>query len=62
MRKDVLQFLTNQLYNTNNQEFIEWAKSYNIFQDSKHKGYLKVCTLIRERCLKDNIDIELLRP
>lgn len=44
------------------EEFINWAKHFNIYQNSSHQGYLIVCQLIKERCLKDNIDIELLRP
>lgn len=43
-------------------EFLKFAKDYNIFQDSKNKFYLSICEKIKERLKRDNLDISLIQP
>lgn len=42
--------------------FIAWAKSYNIFQQSNSKVYDKVCDAIKERLDNEGLDYEIVRP
>jgi len=42
--------------------FIAWAKSYNIFQESNSKVYDKVCDAIKERLDSEGLDYEIVRP
>lgn len=42
--------------------FINWAKEYNIFQESNSKVYDRVCDLIKERLDNEGLDHEIVRP
>lgn len=42
--------------------FIEWAKEYNIFQESNSKAYDRVCNLIKARLDREGLSHETVRP
>lgn len=52
----------NIINNGNKEQFIEFAKRYNIFQETDNKFYAFICNKIKDRAKKDNIDLNLLRP
>jgi len=43
-------------------EFIEWAKSYNIFQESNSKVYDRNCQQIKARLDREGLSHETVRP
>jgi hypothetical protein len=42
-------------------KFIEFAKNYNIFQESNSKFYTKMCQRIRDRLNRENLNEDILR-
>ena len=42
-------------------KFIEFAKSYNIFQESNSKFYAQMCQRIRDRLNRENLSEDVLR-
>jgi predicted house-cleaning noncanonical NTP pyrophosphatase (MazG superfamily) len=48
--------------NSTKQEFIDFAKKYNIFQESKSKVYDEVCNKIKARLDREGLDYEIVRP
>lgn len=43
-------------------EVIDFAKTFNIFQDSTNKMYQHWCTLIKQRLDKEGLSHETVRP
>lgn len=43
-------------------QFIEFAKSFNIFQNSTHKGYNAICDLIKARLDREGLSYDIVRP
>jgi hypothetical protein len=43
-------------------DFLDFAKSYNIFQDSNNKFYKLNCEKIRARLAKENLTEDAIRP
>lgn len=62
MKIDVINILEYYLKEASKEEFIKWAKSYNIFQNSSNQFYKIVCEKIKEKCQKENINIDLIKP
>ena len=54
--------LIDKIENSNIEEFIDFAKKYNIFQDSNSKFYNEVCNKIKARLDREGIDYETVRP
>jgi len=48
--------------NGTSEEFINFAKSYNIFQVSRSKRYTEICNQIKQRLDKEGLDHEVVRP
>ena len=48
--------------NSTKQEFIDFAKKYNIIQESKSKVYDEVCNKIKARLDREGLDYEIVRP
>lgn len=48
--------------NGNLQEFINFAKSYNIFQTGGTKSYKMLCDLIKERLDREGLSYDIVRP
>jgi len=44
------------------EEFISFAKKYNIFQVSRSKRYTKMCDMIKARLDREGLDYEIVRP
>jgi hypothetical protein len=44
------------------QEFLDFAKTYNIFQESNNKFYKSMCEKIRQRLIKENLTEDDVRP
>lgn len=44
------------------EEFIEFAKQYDIFQNSSNAFYQHICTKIKERLAKENLTENAVRP
>ena len=42
-------------------EFIAYAKTYNIFQESNNKFYAQMCQRIRDRLSRENLSEDVLR-
>ena len=42
-------------------KFIEFAKTYNIFQESNSKFYTQLCQRIRDRLNRENLNEDILR-
>jgi hypothetical protein len=42
-------------------EFITYAKTYNIFQESNNKFYAQMCQRIKDRLERENLSIDVLR-
>jgi hypothetical protein len=42
-------------------KFIEFAKNYNIFQESNSKFYTQMCQRIRDRLNRENLNEDILR-
>lgn len=42
-------------------QFLAFAKDYNIFQNSKNKFYLSICEKIKQRLQKENLSIDILK-
>ena len=42
-------------------KFIEFAKDYNIFQESNSKFYTQMCQRIRDRLNRENLNEDILR-
>ena len=42
-------------------KFIEFAKTYNIFQESNNKFYAQMCQRIRDRLSRENLSEDVLR-
>jgi hypothetical protein len=47
--------------NGSTEDFINFAKTYNIFQESRSKVYDRICNLIRERMIKENLSYDLIK-
>ena len=43
-------------------DFIEYAKTYNIFQDSNSKIYTDICNEIKARLDKEGLSYDSVRP
>lgn len=43
-------------------EFLQFAKSYNIFQESGTKIYETICNKIKQRLDKEGLSHEVVRP
>lgn len=43
-------------------DFISWAKEYNIFQSSTNKFYLSICQKVKDRLQKENLSLDIVRP
>lgn len=54
--------INNTINNADIPNFIEFAKKYNIFQESTNAFYLENCEKIKKRCIKDNISLDLIKP
>lgn len=52
----------NKINNLDINEFITFAKKYNIYQQSNSKFYDLVCNKIKERLDKEGLDYEIVRP
>lgn len=50
-----------KIFETSKDEFIQFAKNYNIFQSSENKFYLDNVKKIIQRCEQENISLDLLR-
>jgi|LakMenEpi03Aug12_release.lakeMendotaPanAssembly.Ray.scaffolds.fasta_scaffold176111_2 hypothetical protein len=51
-----------ELIDTGNvNKFIEFAKDYNIFQESNSKFYTQMCQRIRDRLNRENLNEDILR-
>jgi predicted house-cleaning noncanonical NTP pyrophosphatase (MazG superfamily) len=48
--------------NSNQEEFLEFAKKYNIFQQSNSKVYDEVCNKIKARLDREGLSHETVRP
>jgi len=42
-------------------KFIEFAKNYNIFQESNSKFYTQMCQRIKDRLNRENLNEDILR-
>jgi hypothetical protein len=42
-------------------DFLQFAKEYNIFQNSTNKFYLSMCEKIKNRLLKENLHEDVLK-
>jgi hypothetical protein len=56
------QRILNIISSGSTEDFIQFAKSYNIFQESKTKIYTTICNLIKERMDKENLSYDLIKP
>lgn len=56
------QRILNIISSGTTEEFIAFAKTYNIFQESRSKVYDKICNLIKERMDKQNLSYDLIKP
>lgn len=55
---EYMDFINNKPTN----EFIEFAKKYNIFQDSKSKYVQHICNCIKERLDREGLSYDIVRP
>jgi hypothetical protein len=44
------------------EEFIAFAKEYNIFQEANSKFYTEMCERIKQRLTKEQLSIDTVRP
>jgi hypothetical protein len=56
------QRILNIISDGSTEDFINFAKTYNIFQESRSKVYDRICNLIRERMIKENLSYDLIKP
>ena len=54
---EIIELIENGDVNT----FIEFAKTYNIFQESNSKFYTQMCQRIRDRLDRENLNEDFLR-
>lgn len=54
---EIIELIENGDVNT----FIEFAKDYNIFQESNSKFYTQMCQRIRDRLNRENLNEDILR-
>lgn len=59
---DIETIQNNIIENGNLDEFLAFAKSYNIFQESKNNCYQSICAKIRQRLQKEKLDETIIRP
>lgn len=48
--------------NSTKEEFIDFAKKYNIFQESNSKVYDNVCNKIKQRLDREGLSHDIVRP
>ena len=60
--RNIVQELEDKINNSNLDEFIAWAKEYNIYQEGGTKFYKSMCDKIKERLDKENLDYDVVRP
>lgn len=64
--KPTIHHMVNKIHdlidNGSREDFIKFAKEYNIFQDSNSKFYTDTCERIKQRLTRDNISIDSVRP
>jgi len=48
--------------NSTKEEFIDFAKKYNIFQESNSKFYNEVCNKIKQRLDREGLSHDIVRP
>lgn len=49
------------IFDSSLDEFIDFAKNYNIFQQSDNKFYLDNCKKIRERLVQENLSENIIK-
>lgn len=54
--------MNNIIENGTREEFIEFAKQYNIFQPNGTKFYKMMCDKIKARLDHEGLDYEIVRP
>ena len=54
--------LIDKIENADISDFIDFAKNYNIFQDSNSKFYDEICNKIKARLDREGLDYEIVRP
>lgn len=57
-RKDIF----NSIENTSTEDFIKFAKQYNIFQEKGTQFYKLICQKIKDRLDQEGLDYEIVRP
>lgn len=60
--KGGLAYYDHIIENGTTEEFIEMAKSYNIFQTGKTSTYIFMCQKIKDRLDREGLDYETVRP
>lgn len=59
---DILQKNIELIETGNKEEFIAYAKQYNIFQTNGTKFYKMMCDKIKARLDREGLDYEIVRP
>jgi hypothetical protein len=54
--------LENIIKNSTLEDFIQFAKNFNIFQESNSKFYDQVCEKIKARLDREGLSHEIVRP
>ena len=54
--------LQDKIYNSSLEDFIIFAKQYNIFQNSTNEFYKSICDKIKQRLQKENLTEDDVRP
>ncbi len=59
---NILGQLDEKIFESNVQDFIQFAKTYNIFQTGGTKFYHDTCDKIKKRCEQEGLSLETIRP
>jgi len=59
---DITKILFEKVNEPDIDKFIQFAKLYNIFQESNSKFYDKMCYLIKQRLDREGLSYETVRP
>lgn len=57
-----IDIMLNKIENDNLNDFIQFAKNYNIFQPNGTAFYRIMCDKIKARCDREGLDYEIIRP
>lgn len=59
---EILKKFDNKIFNSSLEDFIAFAKNYNIFQESQNKLYLQNVEKIKQRLQQENLSIDFIKP